>query len=301
MKKSLAVCTASLLLAASCTDDAPERKPREEPRTGTSIAPEGYGPARLLGHIEDDAINESSGLVASSTIPGSFWTHNDSGGRPFIFCIMSDGRSCGAYAVSGAGIFDWEDIARGPGPETDISYLYIGDIGDNTASRSSVVVYRIPEPSGETTAPATELVLTYPDGPHDAETLMIHPKTGDLYIVSKGSDPVVYVARAPVGPSTTMKVAGKAKVPGLLPGPTGGDISPNGRRVVLSLYTGAVEYVSPPGRRFDAIWRTEPDGIDLPVVAQREAIAYTLDGRSIVTTSEGRRAPIHRTTRSRSR
>ena len=69
----------------------------------------------------------------------------------------------------------------------------------------------------------------------------------------------------------------------------------------FSLYTGAVEYVLPPGARFDSIWRTEPDGIDLPGVAKREAIAYTLDGRSIVTTSEGRNAPIHRATRARSR
>ena len=301
MKSALAACAALLLLAGACTDDVAEREPREEPSTGVPTGPEGYGPARLLGHIEDDAITESSGVVASSTMPGSFWTHNDSGGRPFLFCIRSDGRSCGAYAVSGAGIFDWEDIARGPGPEAGLSYLYIGDIGDNTASRSSVVVYRIPEPSGAPTGEATELVLTYPDGPQDAETLMVHPRTGDLYIVSKSSVPVVYVARAPLGSSTTMEVLGKAKIPGPLPGPTGGDISPNGRRVVLSLYTGAVEYVSPQGDRFDAIWRTEPDGIDLPVVTQREAIAYTLDGRSIVTTSEGRDAPIHRTTRSRSR
>jgi hypothetical protein len=192
-------------------------------------------------------------------------------------------------------------MARGPGPETGTSYLYIGDIGDNTESRDSVVVYQVPEPSGETTAEAAELVLTYPDGPHDAETLMVHPDTGDLYIVSKGSDPVVYVARAPLTSSMTMEVAGKAKVSGLLPGPTGGDISSNGRRVVLSLYTGAVEYVLPPGARFDAIWRTNPDDVDLPAVAQREGIAYTLDGRSVVTTSEGRNPPVHRATRGRSR
>ena len=298
MRGILAACAVTLLLAGACTDDAPERKAGPEP--GVPTAPQGYGPARLLGHIEDDAITESSGVAASSTKPGSFWTHNDSGGRPFIFCIRSGGRSCGTYAVPGAGIFDWEDIARGPGPEAGLSYLYIGDIGDNTASRPSVVVYRIPEPSEGPAAEATELVLTYPDGPTDAEALMVHPRTGDLYIVSKGSDPIVYVARAPLATPMTMEIAGRARIPGPLPGPTGGDISPNGRRVVLSLYTGAIEYVSPPGDRFDAIWRTDPDDIDLPVVTQREAIAYTLDGRSIVTTSEGRGAPIHRTTRSRS-
>jgi hypothetical protein len=299
MKRSLAACAVMLLLTGACTDDPPERKDRREPSVGSSGTKE-YGPARLVGRIEDGAITESSGLVASSTMSGSFWTHNDSGGRPFIYCLESHGRSCGGYAVSGASIFDWEDIARGPGPEPGTSYLYVGDIGDNTESRSSVVVYRVPEPSGGPPAQAAEFVLTYPDGPHDAETLLVHPDTGDLYIISKGSDPVVYVARAPLS-STTMKIAGKVRIPGLLPGPTGGDVSSNGRRVVLSLYSGAVEFVLPPGARFDAIWRVEPDDIDLPAVAQREAIAYTLDGRSIVTTSEGRNAPIHRTTRTLSR
>ena len=299
MKRSLAACAVVLLVAGACTDDAPDPKARRDPTA--PAAPQGYGRARLLGNIEDDAITESSGLVASATMPGSFWTHNDSGGRPFIYCIEADGHSCGGYAVSGAGIFDWEDIARGPGPEAGTSYLYIGDMGDNTATRDSVVVYRVAEPSEGATDEADELVLRYPDGSHDAETLMVHPDTGDLYIVSKGSDPVVYVARAPLTPSMSMEVAGKAKVSGLLPGPTGGDISPDGRRVVLSLYTGAVEYVLPPGARFDAIWRTKPVDIDLPAVAQREAIAYTLDGRSIMTTSEGRNAPVHRATRGRSR
>ena len=300
MNKLLAVCVL-LLVAGACTDDAtaPDRDRRADP-TGEKegpVEPEGYGPARLVGHIEDTAITESSGLAASSTKPGSFWTHNDSGGRPFLFCIEGDGHSCGTVAVPGAGIFDWEDMARGPGPDSGVSYLYIGDIGDNTGTRESVVVYRVPEPADAIGQNATEIVLTYPDGPHDAETLMVHPRTGDLYIVSKGSDPIVYVARSPLSSSMTLEVAGRAKLPSLLPGPTGGDIAPNGKRVVLSLYTGAVEFVLEPGAAFDTIWRTTPTDIDLPAVAQREAIAYSLDGRSIVTTSEGNNSPIHRATR----
>ena len=33
-----------------------------------------------------------------------------------------------------------EDIAIGPGPITNLQYLYVGDIGDNNVSRSSVVI-----------------------------------------------------------------------------------------------------------------------------------------------------------------
>jgi hypothetical protein len=42
--------------------------------------------------------------------------------------------------------------------------------------------------------------LRYPDGPHNAEVLLVHPRTGDLYIVTaaggKDRDTRVCVARA---------------------------------------------------------------------------------------------------------
>jgi hypothetical protein len=35
------------------------------------------------------------------------------------------------------------------------------------------------------TEPAVRYDLQYEDGPHDAEALLIHPKTGHLFIVTK--------------------------------------------------------------------------------------------------------------------
>ena len=297
MRRLIAGCVAGLL-AVACTGDptAGDVSTRRTPRASATPA-EGYGRTRLVGRMTNPEITESSGLVASASRPGTFWTHNDSGGRPVLFCLRANGGSCGATSISGAGIFDWEDIARGPGPEPGVDYLYIGDIGDNTHVRDSIVVYRIPEPRNGDSAEAIKIVLTFPGGPRDAETLMVHPGTGDLYVISKGDTPVVYVARAPLSSPMAMEVVGKAPSPGFLPGPTGGDISPDGTRVVLSLYTGVQELVLPPGSPFDSIWRREPVGISVPPVAQREAITYSLDGRSILSTSEGPNAPIHRASR----
>ena len=297
MRRFIASCVAGLLTIACTGDPSPEDvSPTSSDRA--SVAPdEGYGPARLAGRMTNPDITESSGLAASASRPGTFWTHNDSGERPVIFCLRADGGSCGVVNISSAGIFDWEDMARGPGPAPGVDHLYIGDIGDNAHVRDSIVVYRIPEPRSTGVAEATEIVLTFPDGPHDAETLMAHPHTGDLYVISKGDAPVVYVARAPLSSRMVLEVAGKAPSPGFLPGPTGGDISPDGSRVVLSLYTGAQELVLPPGARFDSIWKQEPMDISLPAVAQREAIAYALDGRSIISTSEGPGGPVHRVSR----
>src|SRR6185295_16738529 len=107
----------------------------------------GYGSPLTITTIKDKSISESSGLVASRTMPGAYWTHNDSGDGPFIYAFDTRGDSFGTFRVSGAEARDWEDIAAGPGPQANKSYLYIGDIGDNDAKRDEVVVYRVAEPA----------------------------------------------------------------------------------------------------------------------------------------------------------
>src|SRR5215470_10849783 len=106
-----------------------------------------YGPPETLAIIKDKSVSESSGLVASRTMPGAYWTHNDSGDGPFIYAFDTRGDSLGAFGVTGAQNSDWEDIAAGPGPQPNKSYLYIGDIGDNDSVRPEVIVYRVAEPS----------------------------------------------------------------------------------------------------------------------------------------------------------
>src|SRR5215211_1102238 len=106
-----------------------------------------YGPPVTVTTIKDKSISESSGLVASRTTPGAYWTHNDSGDGPFIYAFDTRGDSLGTFRVSGVQARDWEDIAAGPGPQANRSYLYIGDIGDNDSVRLEVIVYRVAEPS----------------------------------------------------------------------------------------------------------------------------------------------------------
>src|SRR6476619_2104502 len=151
-----------------------------------------YGPPTTLATIKDKSISESSGLVASRTMPGAYWTHNDSGDGPFIYAIDTRGDSLGTFRVNGAQARDWEDIAAGPGPQPNKSYLYIGDTGDNDSVRPEVIVYRVLEPtlsnttrkftksSPGSTEPAEAIGLKYPDGAHDAEALLVHPSTGNI-------------------------------------------------------------------------------------------------------------------------
>ncbi len=131
-------------------------------------------------------LEESSGVVVGRRDPGILWSHNDSGWPAEIFSITPAGELISRIPVRGAENVDWEDIAWGPC--TGGECLYIGDIGDNSAARSSVTVYRLPEPdprASEVRATA-RFEMRYPDGPRDAEGLFLTP-AGELFVVSKGS------------------------------------------------------------------------------------------------------------------
>jgi hypothetical protein len=270
--------------------------------------PDFYGPPAQIATIKNKSVTESSGLVASRSTPGAYWTHNDSGDGPFIYGFDTRGDSLGIFRVTGAQAVDWEDISIGPGSQRDKSYLYIGDIGDNEQQRSEIVVYRVAEPvlnnrkstknRPEVTEPAEAIRLRYPDGKHDAEALLVHPTSGNIYIVTKVvlANPVVYEAAAPFtsGKLITMRRIGEVRVPSLFRGViTGGSVSPDGRRVALCDYFQGYELVLPSNApNFDDIWKQKMIGFDLGKREQGESIAYRLDGKALLATSEGKQPPL---------
>jgi hypothetical protein len=290
---------------AKAVPPASKKSPAQKP---AARADDPYGPPSKLGVLEYKAIDESSGIVASRTTPGLYWTHNDSGDGPFIYAFDNHGGHKGVWRVTGATARDWEDIAAGPGPESGTNYLYIGDIGDNTETRSEVMVYRVPEPvitpadaSSTKTNPISTrdletIRLRYPDGKHNAEALLVHPVTGNIYIVTKVplGNPVIYEADAPLGTGLTNTMVRVGELAGIFGGLiTGGDISPDGLRVALCDYLQGYEMVLPDaGTPFNKIWQRPMRSIELGKRKQGEAIAYRLDGKALLTTSEGLHSPL---------
>lgn len=269
-----------------------------------------YGPPTKIANLKNPAVNESSGLAASRVNPNVYWTHNDSGDGPFVYAFDSTGTSRGVFRVAGAQARDWEDMAIGPGPERGKSYLYLGDIGDNNEVREEIVVYRVAEPAltaadktstkakPGTTKPAEAIRLRYPDGKHDAETLLVHPTSGNIYVVTKIMlrNATVYEATAPLttGQVITMKRIGELKIPSLLGGTlTGGSISPDGRRVAFCDYMQGYEAELPTAsKNFDDIWKQKITGFNLGQREQGEAITYRSDGKALLATSEGKSPPL---------
>ncbi|HSB26828.1 MAG TPA: hypothetical protein VLE19_03185 [Pyrinomonadaceae bacterium] len=267
-----------------------------------------YGAPKKVGSLKSKTVDESSGLVASRSMPGMYWTHNDSGDGPFLYGVSSEGDLNGVWRVTGAQAVDWEDISIGPGPELGKTYLYIGDIGDNDSVRREIVVYRVKEPaetdrsSTKTKPQATEsteaIRLRYPDGKHDAEALLVDPGTGDIYIVTKVAlgRPSVYEAQAPFASDqpTTLKRLGELRIPSPFGGViTGGSVSPDGKHVALCDYFQAFELVLPTtSNRFEDIWKQPIVSFNFGKREQGESIAYRLDGRALLGTSEGKGAAI---------
>src|SRR3954471_803181 len=140
--------------------------------------------ARNIGKIKLKTLREISGVAASRQNPDVLWVHNDGSSR-FIFAVNTSGKLV-ALASWSIEIEDFEDIAIGPGPKSGVDYIYVGDIGDNNAQRSEIRVVRFAEPdvsqahAGQIEVQAAEeFRLSYPDGPHNAEALIVDPLSRD--------------------------------------------------------------------------------------------------------------------------
>jgi hypothetical protein len=216
--------------------------------------------------------------------------HEDSGGGARLYAITTGGRLVASVRIEGATALDWEDIAIGPGPTTrGPGRLYVADIGDNDERRRSVTVYRLPEPApGTRSVRATAIRLRYPDGPHDAEALLVDPERGSLVLLTKGLlGAGVYTAPASGG---TLRRSGTL---GILGAVTAADVSPGGDLVAVRTYTGVTLWRRPAGEDIPAALRSRRCFVPLGE-GQGEALAFSATGRGLFAISEGRRPAILR-------
>jgi hypothetical protein len=229
------------------------------------------GPRKLCT-IKDRRIAESSGLAASRRHPGIVYTFNDSGGLPQVYALGPDCRTRATLTFAGARNRDWEAMALGP------DGIYVGDIGDNLdGAWPYVTVYRIPEPARlrSQTVRATAYRIKYADGPRNAETMMINPRTGRLYIASKAFGDSLYE-----GPKK-LRTSGfnvMHKISGAPFYATDGAFAPDGRTFVIRGYWDAEIYKAPGKKIAD---------VSIPSQKQGEGITFTADGRSLLVSSEG--------------
>jgi 5'/3'-nucleotidase SurE len=263
--------------------------------------------------VADPVLTEVSGLAASRAHPPVLWVHNDSGGEPAAYAISPTGQPLGAYTVDGAVAVDWEDIAIGPGPSEGTSYLYLGDIGDGPATRDHVFVHRVPEPAaapdgrGGTLKGTETFSLRYPDGPVDAESLLVDPRRGDLFIIDKeytsGVGKVFRARKQQLvdGADVTMQLVASFTLgpddprgsgfPGTIV--TGADVSPDGNIVLVRTYRRVLAFFRPAGKPLTAAFGVDPCLAPQTNEPQGEAVGFSADAKAYFTISEGAHAALN--------
>jgi hypothetical protein len=259
-----------------------------------------YADITTDGALGAPELKEISGLAASRRFDDVLWVHNDSRGGASVYAVSTQGSLLATWKLDGVLALDWEDMSSGPGPDPGVHYLYVGDIGDNFALRSNLLVYRFPEPDATTDGTVTDFEvfrLSYPAPGANAEALAVDPVTGDLIVITKDRDGPEIVYRAPgselrdglatrLDPVATLELGGQAEV-------TAADFSPQGERIALRGYRQV--WIWP---RLDAdlsvTFANQPCRAASPDEVQGEAIGFDASGINLFTISEGTGAAVNR-------
>jgi hypothetical protein len=235
--------------------------------------------------ITDARLAELSGLVA---VGDRVLAMNDGGEELAVFLLDA---ACQVIDVHTAAVdpYDPEDMAVAPD-----GTVWLADTGDNNATRTTVALLAL-----RTDGSTGVYRLTYPDGPHDAEALLLAPD-GTPYIVTKellGASGV-YSPGSALADGGTVALAKVATVgltfTGTAGGPvgqagqllvTGGAVAADGRHLALRTYTDA--YVWPlVGSDVVGALAAAPVRIPLPDSPQGEAISFAADNVNLLVASE---------------
>jgi len=264
---------------------------------------------KKVGQLDKNFLPEASGIAISKQFSNRVYHHNDSGDAGVFYMTDLSGAHTQKIPFTSDAVQDIEDMSIGPCSSGQC--LFMGDIGDNYKSRSNIRVWILPETQSfsDVMQTARKITLKYPDGARDAESLAIHPITGDLYILSKEYDSSTYQAypaRLYYLPKdelskkfTTLRYVGSLDLPRLTYSAnstkavaTSMDISPDGKRLVILTYDHAIEvdmakvlneslnvYRWSEGKdyRLISLWH---------LTSQQEAISYSPDGKSFYFDSE---------------
>ncbi|MGB7240333.1 MAG: hypothetical protein WBD41_30630 [Rhodococcus sp. (in: high G+C Gram-positive bacteria)] len=248
----------------------------------------------------DPALDELSGLTFSD---GVLYAIGDSGTDHRV-AVLDENCAVTRWIDVPVDPYDVEDLASHGGQ------LWLADVGDNLRRRDTVALTRIDPATGD-----GELYrLVYPDGPHDAETVLIEPG-GRPVIVTKepsgGSGVYIPERGATVselpspGPTALTKVGDLpfegTETPG---GPpfiagsllaTGGAVSADGTTVAVRTYNDVYLFPVVDGNVVQAI-QGDPTVVALPVQPQGEAVAFGDDGSLLVASEAagGQLPPIER-------
>lgn len=257
-----------------------------------------------LAEIQDERINESSGMALSIAAPDSVWLHNDSGDKPRIFQVGLDGETrCVVTLRTRDEPYDWEDMCSFSA--NNANWLLIADVGDNSAVRSKgAPVCRLllcQEPivnwKGKvltlTIDPVSVTEFAWEGGPRNCESIAVDVESKEILLVSKTQplECALYSIPLNLEPgqhTATAKLVSRVGVPFA----TGMDVSRDGRKMVVTTMISAILIVRRDEESWAAALKRSPTVVSIPPMKQCETICFLDDGRSVLVHSEGKNQAV---------
>jgi len=242
------------------------------------------------GTLNYEEIDEASGMAISLINEEAIWTHNDSGDKARIFLISTTAEYRMTCILEGATNRDWEDIAIAKDPINGQSKVFVGDIGDNRAVYPYYTIYVFDEPSitkniDQSITAFDKIIYRYSDGRRDAETLMVDPLSGDIYIVSKREKNVnVYQIKYPYNFTDTVIAEKVLTLP--YTKIVAGDISSSGSEILLKSYNEIWHWSRSESQSIVEALSQTPRQIPYIQEPQGESICWGKDAKSFYTMSE---------------
>ena len=229
--------------------------------------------ANKVFNLRDDRIFESSGLADLGSV---MVTVNDSGDSSRVFVLdPKSGETVGLTDFQ-TEVTDVEALAPA-GPNE----VYVADIGDNDRDRAEVTVHQVEVGRRDLDVEPRSFRLSYPDGPHDAESLFVD-RTGRLHVITKSfRGGTVYRAPKRLQASGVNELEQVGRVRGYV---TDAALLRDGRHVVVRSLQQATVYTLPD--------LTRAGSFALPWQRQGEAISVGPNGRIRIST-EGAGTPVY--------
>ncbi|MND28803.1 hypothetical protein D3C80_192960 [compost metagenome] len=242
--------------------------------------------------VNNNALKEISGIASGRTNKELLYVHEDSFCPNKVYLLNTKGEYQGSLKLKGRKNWDWEDIAVGGGPEESKHYIYVGDIGDNFKLMNAAIVYRFEEPNlTNASLPIKSKVyrpdklrFQYPDGRHNAETLLLDPLTKDLYIVTKGKTATIYRAEFPQNSIKSTKLEYIGSLP--ISQATGGSISSDGKEIIIKDYYRIYYWKRLEGQSINEALTATPELLPYQREMQGEAVGFNNDNSGYYTISE---------------
>lgn len=299
LTKNTMACLGLIVFFTACS-----RKKEERITEKTAIA--GYKLNELLVNenyvdsipevlvLQDTTLKESSGLAYSINHPDLLYTHEDSKCSNKITILNTTGKTIGSIWLEGLKNRDWEDIAVARSIVDSTAYIYVANIGDNSRKYEEVEIYRFPEPilpAMDIKVVPEQMKIRYPNGPVNAETILVDHNSNDIWIVSKEVRGAT-LYKVSWNPSEVNIAQPMLRMP--FEKITAGDISKDGTKIILRSRTSIYFWNKAAETTVQEAMALMPVVIPHRKENQSEGIAFHPQGKGFYTSTEVKRKSVEK-------